>query len=313
MAILLPVAFDAGCRGSSSDDGNDGGASSGVRGSSGSESGGGSGGSSGEGGSTSSGAGSSSGSGGASSSGVATSCSPGTTACEACTSENCCTQETACSNDPACEILLKCLLLCGSDSTCINACGDSVGSDALSELVAALDCSNASCASACNGSGGTCGSTPTLHEDPPGSIYCNYGPDGGDLSCSGGRECCLGGATGPSTFAADVCEGVGSGCPNGGLVDAGGSPGIPVECNQVADCTANGNSGAVACCLQNATTPSVAAGCTYPRATLGSGIVCEDSPCAGGESTICSSQADCPAGKTCTPGKWKIFEVGFCL
>jgi hypothetical protein len=92
-------------------------------------------------------------------------------------------------------------------------------------------------------------------------------------------------------------------------------------CAQIADCKANGVSNAVACCLRGATAPSDAPTCTYPKATLGTAVVCESSdagataaaPCGAGEVQICSSQADCPTGTTCTPGKWKILEVGFCL
>jgi hypothetical protein len=64
----------------------------------------------------------------------------------------------------------------------------------------------------------------------------------------------------------------------------------------------------------------VVAGCGYPKATQGTAVVCESSDagvapgaCAAGEVELCSSQADCPTGTTCTPGKWKIFQVGFCL
>jgi hypothetical protein len=28
---------------------------------------------------------------------------------------------------------------------------------------------------------------------------------------------------------------------------------------------------------------------------------------------MCSQQSDCPSGTTCTAGRWKIYEVGFCL
>jgi hypothetical protein len=82
---------------------------------------------------------------------------------------------------------------------------------------------------------------------------------------------------------------------------------------QVSDCTANGVANAAACCLRGATAPVNPTGCSYPRSILGSQVTCETSACAAGEVQICASQSDCPAGKTCTPGKWKIYQVGFCL
>jgi hypothetical protein len=185
-----------------------------------------------------------------------------------------------------------------------------VPTSSLDELANALNCGSAHCASACAvtvDAGASCGSTPTLHDTTAGSIYCDS-----MLTCSGRQQCCLGGALGGGTYAADSCTPLGSGCSNGGNPDAGGSPGIPIECEQVADCRANGVAGAASCCLQSATTPADPAGCSYPRATLGSAIVCETSACADGETTVCSSQADCPAGTTCTAGKWKILQLGFC-
>jgi hypothetical protein len=164
-----------------------------------------------------------------------------------------------------------------------------------------------------------CGSSPTLHADEAGSLFCGF--DGvQDLYCSTGQECCLGGALGGGSFATQQCATLGATCPNEGAPDAG-QPAIPVACGQIADCNANGVSHAVACCLQGAAAPADEPGCSYPRATLGTAVVCESSdagatgplPCAASEVQMCSSQADCPSGKTCTPGKWKIFQVGFCL
>ena len=266
--------------------------------------------------------GSSSGSNGGSSSGTGSSDSGGsgtdscgiayeTQACASCNSQYCCDEEQACAADEACGILLKCLVACGADTTCVDACGSAVPTPALDELASTLNCSSAHCASACSvatDAGASCGSTPTLHEDTAGSIYCDS-----QLTCSGKTQCCLGGAIGGGQYAADSCVALGGSCTNGGQPDAGGSPGIPIACAQVADCRANGVAGAVSCCLQSATTPANPPGCSYPRATLGSAIVCETSACAEGETAICSSQADCPAGKTCTPGKWKTMQLGFCL
>jgi hypothetical protein len=171
--------------------------------------------------------------------------------------------------------------------------------------------------------GGTvvdCGSTPTLHVDEAGAIYCGFTDAG--LGCPTGQECCLGGFLVDSgTFEAQQCAAFGATCTNGVYGSDAAAPPIPIMCGQIADCKANGLIEAVACCLQGATAPAAPPTCTYPKATLGTAVVCESSDagatgpaaCATGEVQICSSQADCPTGTTCTPGKWKILEVGFCL
>ena len=146
-------------------------------------------------------------------------------------------------------------------------------------------------------------------------------PDGGPaFNCNAPQQCCLGGEIN-AVFSDEVCAAYGSFCTNG--TDAGGTgnaPAVPVECNQISDCRANGNTGATACCLQGATAPALVAGCGYDKSTHGNDIVCEGdaggttaTACQAGEIQICSSQADCPANTTCTAGKWKIYQIGFCL
>ncbi len=161
------------------------------------------------------------------------------------------------------------------------------------------------------GAGVDCGSIPSLHANTPGDIYCGYGaPDGGDLDCLTGSMCCLGGSIGGGQYAPQVCgtwNAAGSGCTN---PDGGG---IGIACNQISDCTANSDAGFGACCLQGGSEAMVA-GCGYPKAKDGNAIACESTAtCAIGEIPICSSQADCPSGTTCTAGKWKIYQIGFCL
>jgi len=165
-----------------------------------------------------------------------------------------------------------------------------------------------------------CGSTPTLHQDEAGIIYCGF--SGAALDCVTGQECCLGGyLVDAGAFAAQQCVTYGATCTNGVYGSDAAAPPIPVACAQISDCKANGVSNAVACCLRGATAPADAPTCIYPRATLGTAVVCESSdagatgaaPCAVGEVQICSSQIDCPTGTTCTAGKWKILDVGFCL
>jgi hypothetical protein len=119
----------------------------------------------------------------------------------------------------------------------------------------------------------------------------------------------------------EQCATFGGTCTNSGNPDAGSGNllAVPIECNQVSDCVANGNANATACCLQGAKAPTPVAGCGYDKSTNGNAIVCEGTaggaatPCAAGEVQICSSQADCPSGTTCTPGKWKLYQIGFCL
>jgi hypothetical protein len=166
------------------------------------------------------------------------------------------------------------------------------------------------------GSGADCGNIPTLHPNAPGDIFClGMGTNG--LTCSTGTECCSN-----ADYTENTCiswNDHSTGCP---------SPAIGIACNQVSDCyAANGSPfppWTLACCLQGASMAPVA-GCGYPRAKDGTAVVCEWNPganapgypgavaCAAGEIQICQSQADCPVGKTCTPGEWGSFQVGFCM
>jgi hypothetical protein len=100
---------------------------------------------------------------------------------------------------------------------------------------------------------------------------------------------------------------------------------IGIACNQTSDCAANGMTGSVACCLQGAKGPNPVTGCGYDKASSGTAVVCEATTggtttdagymvgtCLAGETQICSSDTDCPTGTTCKPGKWKIYQIGFC-
>jgi hypothetical protein len=170
------------------------------------------------------------------------------------------------------------------------------------------------------GDGGVdCGTTPMLRPDEAGTIYCGFGAaDGGSLTCATGTECCLGGGLGGSMFAPQECATYGATCTNGGgdAASTNEQP-IAIECAQISDCTANGKQ-ATACCLQGAKSSTVA-GCGYPKYSDGTGIVCEGTgggavtACASGEVQVCSAQSDCPAQTTCTAGKWKILQLGFCM
>jgi hypothetical protein len=159
-----------------------------------------------------------------------------------------------------------------------------------------------------------CGSIPSLHTSEAGAIFCGYQPDGGPaFSCSTGMQCCLGGKVGQN-FLPEDCVTFGGACDNP-PPDAS-SPGLPIECNQNADCTANGKTGNV-CCLQGASAPALVQGCGYYKSSLGAAITCETASagaCTGASDIqICEQQSDCPSAKTCTPMKWKLYQLGFCL
>lgn len=176
-----------------------------------------------------------------------------------------------------------------------------------------------------SGSGGStgddCGAKiPTLHPNPPGDVYCGYGPgDSGVtiecLSDAGMGWCCLGGSLGGGNYAPQICASNAAGCVADGDPDAGHG-GSPIQCNQISDCPGNGAPGATACCLQGASEEACQGG--FTKAYSGNAIVCEGdgggavTPCVAGEIQICSSAADCPTGMMCKPGKWKLFDIGFC-
>jgi hypothetical protein len=146
-----------------------------------------------------------------------------------------------------------------------------------------------------------CGAnTPTLHPGTAGNVYCL------ESTCAIDQQCCLGGALDGGGFAADECAGFGASCTN----PVGG--GIPVECNQNADCSANGVSGGAVCCLRGGTSYG---GCQWPVATGGQGIFCEapaSFKCPGTDIQICEQDTDCSTGYHCIPGRWKTLQVGFC-
>lgn len=160
-----------------------------------------------------------------------------------------------------------------------------------------------------------------LHQSDGGTIFCGYNGDA-SVTCTTGDQCCLGGGLGPSGgYAPDECAAFGSTCTNGDNPDAGTdySEGIPIECNQIADCVANGQTGATACCLVGAKGPDPVTGCTYNKYSDGTQVRCEGSSggtataCLAGETQICSSNADCPTGTTCVAAKWKVYDLGFCV
>ena len=204
----------------------------------------------------------------------------------------------------------------GSGSSSGGSAADSgMGADVTMNEDGGTDSGNETDTGSVNGP--DCGKIPSLHANPAGDVYCGYGADGGTIDCLTGTQCCLGGSIGGGMYDPQVCSNwnaLGTGCDN---PDGGG---IGIACNQISDCTANGMANATACCLQGASAAPVT-GCGYDKAKNGTAIVCEGNgdggtgatACAVGETQICSSNADCPTGTTCQAGKWKIYQVGFCL
>ncbi len=158
--------------------------------------------------------------------------------------------------------------------------------------------------------GAGCGAPPSLQPQQGGTIFCGASSAGVALLCDSQEECCLGGTLGAGQYAPEECAPLGATCTNG-------TGPIAIACNQIADCRQDGLA-STACCLQGAHETTVA-GCGYPKFSGGTAIACEGSgggsptSCAAGETQVCSSQADCPTGTTCTAGKWKIYQLGFCL
>jgi hypothetical protein len=159
---------------------------------------------------------------------------------------------------------------------------------------------------------------PSLHPGAAGTIFCGYDDAGNSFSCGGdggGQQCCLGGPIGGGQYAPEICATFGGAC-NNPPSDAGGK-GLPIECGQTSDCTANNVNGV--CCLQGgASAPAPISGCpsTDLKSSGGTGIKCEvGAACAGGgDLQICESNAECgDAGKVCTPFHWKLYQLGFCM
>jgi hypothetical protein len=213
---------------------------------------------------------------------------------------------------------------CSSSSNGGSSSGSSSGGSGSSSGSAGDSGDDGGSGSSSGGSssgGADCGAKiPTLHPNPAGDIYCGYAPGdaGTTIDCvadSGTGWCCLGGSLGGGAYAPQICAANSAGCIADGDPDAGHA-GAPIQCNQISDCAGNGMAGATACCLQGAAMETCSGG--FTKAYGGNGIVCEGTgggaatACLAGEIQICSTAADCPTGTMCKPGKWKLFNIGFC-
>jgi hypothetical protein len=124
-----------------------------------------------------------------------------------------------------------------------------------------------------------------------------------------GTQCCIGGSIGGGMYANDDCEPWGTACTNPP------TKGLAVPCEQPADCTANDGGAGQICCLMGSQ-PAPVAGCpaTDLKASGGTGTQCVvGTTCGAGNTQLCLSNADCPAGKTCQAFRWKIIQIGACM
>ncbi len=214
-----------------------------------------------------------------------------------------------------------------SSSSGGSSSGGSSGSSSGSTADSGGDDSGSSSGGGDGGGSSGCKMDPSLHPGTAGSIFCGY-TDAGAFNCMTGQQCCLGGKEG-SGYAPEQCMTWGGTCTNG-------MGPLPIECEQPQDCAANGMTGA-ACFLQgNPSPPAPVAGCD-PGDLIshgGSAIACEVAgsggdggsagdggaaeggaagACAAGELQVCEAPGDCPTGKTCTPIRWKLYQIGVCL
>jgi hypothetical protein len=156
--------------------------------------------------------------------------------------------------------------------------------------------------------GCTHGNPPSLHvsDGGPTSLFCGFkANDAGTLYCDPHTQnCCVGGSMGTG-FADPTCNTKGVACVNGTMPKE-------IDCEDSNDCPVVGS-----ICCYTGPVPTLDPTCNYYRATSGISTHCVDpdagTACASGEQQICSSNAECPSGKTCTPFKTIYFGLGFCM
>ena len=167
-----------------------------------------------------------------------------------------------------------------------------------------------------------CGDNPALHPNTPGGgVYCPFGAaaDGGDLTLYCGADggaanvCCIGGENANSTYPPSICSA-------GTCTFTATSGNTQVQCEDPAtDCPA-GN----VCCgsASKSHTIEQKTGCTYDDLSDWVYTKCEKgtacaatstAPGTGPEFQLCTSNAECGGGKTCTPFKAKGIDMGYCM
>lgn len=170
--------------------------------------------------------------------------------------------------------------------------------------------------------GNSCGSTPSLKPGDGGSIYCPFAADAGQyVTCSSSgfchldcptatTYCCIGGGTSPNYYTS-ACQTIGQACDN--PPEDAGHGGRPVQCEEAADCQ-GGDAGAMICCGTGGL-PAQDPTCGYYKESPGfKATTCTTgTTCPSGQFQICSTDAECGSGKTCTPFKALGVQLGFCM
>jgi len=142
----------------------------------------------------------------------------------------------------------------------------------------------------------TCGTAPALHPEAAPGVYCPFTATGKTI-CAAGEQCC---EPPTATGQLSVCAPGGSGC---GVTNA-----LVWQCEDAIDCT--GSAAGPICCGAGAVV--LDATCGFHRGTAFTGSHCATS-CTAAEVHICETQAQCPAGTTCTPFKTNGLALGACL
>jgi len=169
------------------------------------------------------------------------------------------------------------------------------------------------------GTGADCGDV-ALRPGDGGSLYCPFGPDGGQyVTCSSSgfchldcptatTYCCIGGGKSPNYYAS-ACQTVGQACDNP-PADAGLPLGRPVQCEEAADCQ-GGDAGPMICCATGSV-PTTVPGCGYDQEKGLKATTCTaGTTCASGFQ-VCSTDAECGSGHTCKPFKALGMQLGWC-
>src|SRR5580704_9331281 len=96
----------------------------------------------------------------------------------------------------------------GNSASSSSSSSSSTGSSSSSSGTGGSSSSSSSSSSSGSGgsdAGSTCQSDPSIHTAAAGSIFCGFDADGGDLTCTTGNECCIGGTI-TGGYAADQCS-----------------------------------------------------------------------------------------------------------
>ncbi len=185
------------------------------------------------------------------------------------------TEGCPCTPGGACDPGLEC-----ASSLCVRLTSDAAGDAPIGDA-------SGDGASDADAAASPCGK---LFPTDGAAIYCPFQDAGGTTCAAPTQECCV-----PSV-GSSTCEATATACPVDGSV--------VLECEDHQSC-ALGH----ACCGAG-TLATTDAGCI-----VGSGLTgthCRTA-CNSDELPVCSAEADCAPGKTCTPFKVRGISLGVCL